>query len=568
MGYTIQNFEDGKILTAKELNHIESGIKSLESEIISSNNSKYATEYTAAEDELVGKVRDNVDGNTIIFLLVTDTHVTNVASFEQANVCRKIAERIGVNAIVHLGDMIDEHVKEGDDGSLDRLMRYMEYTNYSNIPFLHAIAHHEKYGTVIYPSNESDFEYYLTNDQVAGQTIKQYDKYLSATRDKNNIFNYYIDFIHQSLRCIFIDSVYMRWGFDENTINWVSKVLSETNENMSVMFFAHVPCLAKANFRNTLVNESLMLDVLNGFVDNGGCILGYSHGHIHGDNIVEGKEVKFPIIATTCCVNRGMSADSTSPKYNENLIYYSDRSGINKYAIDILCIHPDKKKLNYFRFGVGSDREVDSIYYNRYNITGNVTNGTIPENLTIKEDSTMDIDIIPNIGYLYPTNADLIVVENAQLVSYNNDNGKLTINNATGNVIITCECEKINGNIVNIETGNYAISGTNGAASSLASRAATIDFFTNSDVDIIYSNNNITEWYVYLYDKDGVFLGLLNSNKDGITSKEKGDYFIGNNSDIVNISIFDNEYKFKVCGYSGNGSGSITDTNLWTFIKL
>ena len=101
--------------------------------------SKYATAFTAAEDELVAKVRDNVDAKTVVFLLMSDTHASDAATYEQSAVARKLAERIGVDAIVHLGDMIDENPKSGNDGSMDRLMKYMEGTAASNIPFLHAI---------------------------------------------------------------------------------------------------------------------------------------------------------------------------------------------------------------------------------------------------------------------------------------------------------------------------------------------------------------------------------------------------------------------------------------------
>ena len=187
---------------------------------------KYATAFTAEEDALVAKVRDDVDAKTVVFLLISDTHAADDASYEQAVIARKLAEKVGADAIVHLGDMIDENPKSGNDGSLDRLMRYMDGTASSSIPFLHAIGHHEKYGSVIYPSNEADFEYYLTNDQVAGLTVRRYDRHLNAVRDAKNVFNYYVDFDYQQLRCIFVDSVYMRWGFDENTISWTQAAVN------------------------------------------------------------------------------------------------------------------------------------------------------------------------------------------------------------------------------------------------------------------------------------------------------------------------------------------------------
>ena len=366
---------------------------------------KYATAFTAEEDALVAKVRDNIDAKTVVFLLISDTHASDDASYEQAAIARKLAEKVGADAIVHLGDMIDENPKSGKDGSLDRLMRYMDGTSSSNIPFLHAIGHHEKYGSVIYPSNEADFKYYLTNDQVAGLTVRRYDRHLNAVRDPRNIFNYYVDFDYQQLRCIFVDSVHMRWGFDENTISWTRETINSAPEGYKLIFFSHVPCLAKANFRNTLVNEEPMLDMLNECTDAGRTILGWSHGHLHGDNVVHSNETTFPIVATTCNINRGTSKDSTSPKYDSNLVYYKTRTTgtIDQYAMDILCIHPDEGKLHYFRFGVGKDRIVSSSNTGEYpslgesvyveTSIGGITGATgIDNGATIRSRSTYRFD--------------------------------------------------------------------------------------------------------------------------------------------------------------------------------
>ena len=324
--------------------------------------SKYATAFTDAEDALVAKVRDNIDAETVVFLLMSDTHASNDATYAQSTVARKLAERIGADAIVHLGDMIDENPKSGTDGSLDRLMRYMEGTAASNIPFLHAIGHHEKYGSVIYPANEADFKYYLTNNLVAGITVRGYDKHLHAVRDAANVFNYYVDFDFQQLRCIFVDSVYMRWGMDEHTISWIKDTVNDTPEDYKIMFFSHVSPVAKANFKNELVNESLLQNMLNEGIEPGHTILGWAHGHTHADNVVYCDEVDFPVIGTACSIDEGDSKGANSPKYDQNLVFYSDRKAgtLNQYLIDVLCINPSTGMLKYFRFGAGKDRLVDA----------------------------------------------------------------------------------------------------------------------------------------------------------------------------------------------------------------
>lgn len=455
--------------------------------------SKYATAFTDAEDALIAKVRDNIDAETVVFLLMSDTHASNEATYAQSAVARKLAERIGVDAIVHLGDMIDENPKSGTDGSLDRLMRYMEGTAASNIPFLHAIGHHEKYGSVIYPANEADFKYYLTNNLVAGITVRGYDKHLHAVRDAANVFNYYVDFDFQQLRCIFVDSVYMRWGMDEHTIAWIKDTINNTPEDYKIMFFSHVSPVAKANFKNELVNEDLLQNMLNECRESGHTILGWAHGHTHADNVVYCDEVDFPVIGTACSVNWGDSKGSNSPKYDQNLVFYSDRKAgtLNQYLVDVLCIKPSTGMLNYFRFGAGKDRIVDALN---------------PE---------------PSVGQS-----------------------------------------------VYIETAIGGIAGATGIQNTASIRSRSV-YFTTKEANLVYSAGG--EWYLYAYSGDN-YVGILQDDGTfGFTSDTSSDRTM-RPGEKLDLRIFDENYRFRVCGYpdASNSSKKVTDSSkdMWSFFLM
>jgi hypothetical protein len=121
--------------------------------------------------------------------------------------------------------------------------------------------------------------------------------------------------------------------------------------------------VAKANFRNELVNENLLQNMLKECTESGRTILGWSHGHTHADNVVYCDEVDFPVIGTACSINEGDSKGANSPKYDQNLVFYSDRTAgtLNQYLVDVLCINPSTGMLKYFRFGAGKDRIVDAL---------------------------------------------------------------------------------------------------------------------------------------------------------------------------------------------------------------
>lgn len=75
--------------------------------------------------------------------------------------------------------------------------------------------------------------------------------------------------------------------------------------------------------------------------------------------------------------------------------------------------------------------------------TGTITNGTKSGDTMIIAGESRTIQFVPNTHYTYPLTTDSITVTNATIVSYNADNGRLVINDATGNVVISADCQFI-----------------------------------------------------------------------------------------------------------------------------
>lgn len=114
MSYTKQNFEDGQVLTADHLNHIETGIETAHNLAGSMADRDTAPDYIVAEAERVAQNVQNVrTARTLVFPALTDLHLyegnaTHDASLSSAKYAgmgiREMKKRIGMDGVVLLGD--------------------------------------------------------------------------------------------------------------------------------------------------------------------------------------------------------------------------------------------------------------------------------------------------------------------------------------------------------------------------------------------------------------------------------------------------------------------------------
>lgn len=168
---------------------------------------------------------------------------------------------------------------------------------------------------------------------------------------------YYVDFEEQKLRCLFLYSFdhfqKIRYGFPAEEVEWVERVLSDTPEDFSVIVFAHVPLLAKMHFWSDRIrNSEGMKKAFDEYVQKGGMILGYVHGHNHADQ-VEYTE-NFPIIAVGCA-----KCEDFKDKKPEGSITYDRKMGTASQELwDVMVIDTKGKKIDFVRFGAGEDRTV------------------------------------------------------------------------------------------------------------------------------------------------------------------------------------------------------------------
>lgn len=305
----------------------------------------FAREIQKTADTVLEKT---CSGKSLVFALVADSHYVVNGTWENTvNNIKGVSEKVGgVDGIIHLGDL--------QDGMLDkRSCRRISAQCISDLravcePVYFAVGNHD---TNYFKGNPQ----WLTEEEQYGIFGRWNDQYVN--REGMNPF-YYVDYDHVGLRMIFLSSFNhrekIRYGFPEEELLWLDKVLEGTPLGYKVLVFCHDAPLARLDYwASEIRNGEKLTCLLEAYhAKPGRSVLGYIHGHTHADYIYQ--ERNFPIISIGCskCEYFPDKKPEGSTRYERKL------GGVTQDLWDILIITPDKGKLDFIRFGAGIDRTV------------------------------------------------------------------------------------------------------------------------------------------------------------------------------------------------------------------
>ena len=291
--------------------------------------------YTEEIKKTVDSIWKCKKESSLIFALLTDSHyVINGGWEDSISNLRAVHESVGFNALIHLGDLTDgltplEVTREYAGKVLDDLHSL-------EIPVYLAIGNHDSnyfHGNPEWMTQKEQSLFYLQREEPW----------------------YFIDFEKQKLRCLFLYSFdhkeEIRYGFPEAEVEWVEKTLEETSIDYDVMVFSHVPLLPEMHYWSDRIrNSSQLKQKLDDYVQKGGRILGYVHGHNHADQIVYTDF--FPIISIGC----SKCEDFKDKKPAEAVTYDRKMGTVTQELWDTLIVN--KGKISFIRFGAGEDRVI------------------------------------------------------------------------------------------------------------------------------------------------------------------------------------------------------------------
>lgn len=286
-------------------------------------------------------------GKSLVFALMSDSHyVVNGTWDDTIENLSRMNQEVGFDGIIHLGDL--------QDGMLDKKMCRRISTKCINElrdicePLYLAIGNHD---TNYFKGNSE----WLTEEEQYGIYGRFQDKYV--IREGTESY-YYVDYAHVKFRMVFLSSFdhkeQVRYGFPEKEVQWLKRILWQTPEEYQVLVFSHDAPLARLDYWASDIRngEALMLVLEEYHNSPGKNVLGYIHGHTHADYVY--TERSFPIISVGCskCEYFPDKKPEGAKRYMRKL------DDVTQELWDVLIITPEKKSLEFVRFGAGEDRSV------------------------------------------------------------------------------------------------------------------------------------------------------------------------------------------------------------------
>lgn len=304
----------------------------------------YLDEIKVTAEEASKKVDKE---KSLVFCLLSDSHCTvNGTWHTTMKNIKLLSENIKLDGIIHLGDLQDgmldkEMCRRITKSCIDDMCRI-------NSRLYLAIGNH-------------DTNYFHENPEWL-TVEEQYDLYgkfndLYVNREGINGY-YYVDFENVKLRMIVLTSFdrnqKLRYGFSDEEVEWVRKTLTDTSEGYKVMVLSHDAPLARLDYwASEIRNGDRLMEILEAFHNESGKeILAFIHGHTHADFVY--NERSFPIISIGCS-----KIEYFPDKKPEGAVRYMRKlDDLTQELWDVLIVTPEKRELNFVRFGAGEDRTI------------------------------------------------------------------------------------------------------------------------------------------------------------------------------------------------------------------
>ncbi|OOM79967.1 metallophosphoesterase [Clostridium sp. BL-8] len=282
---------------------------------------------------------------SLVLCVLSDSHVTINGTWKYTiHNIKSINRKVSFNGIVHLGDLTDGMVSA--DVTRKYAQKIINDLREINVPLYIAIGNHDTNyfnGNLESFSEKEQYEIYQ----------KHSEKYVN--RDFQKLY-YFSDFNDVSLRCIFLTSFdhneKLRYGFPDEELIWLKKVLDTTPTGYSIIVFSHEAPLSILDYwTDEIRNGDKLMSILEEYhLCENRKIMAFIHGHTHADYIYTQKV--FPIVSIGCS-----KCEYFTDKKPEGAITHKRKlNTVSQELWDTLIITPSENKIDFVRFGAGVDR--------------------------------------------------------------------------------------------------------------------------------------------------------------------------------------------------------------------
>lgn len=303
--------------------------------------------YSEEMADTIAKIRALQTEPNLTFFVVTDIHsyfVSGAETLYKTSVVnmRNLLKEIPCDGVINLGDSIEGYPSD---------TTAMEYGNLVSNEF-------RKIGIPYYSviGNHDDNRYHNSTNNDRLTVAERYQVFVNPTRivtaDATGL-NWYIDYPEFKLRMIALNSVSdYTYKYSDDTCTWFSSVLGSVPAGYEVLLLVHTAPVGAWNYNDTTpTNSSTIATALTNF--SGAKFVLCGHNHV--DNTYT---TPWPGI-TLCCEKFENSSVPVNPLWPEGAVKPLRTLGTATEDLWTIAVYrPNAGKVNFVRFGAGSDYEL------------------------------------------------------------------------------------------------------------------------------------------------------------------------------------------------------------------
>lgn len=279
---------------------------------------------------------------TVTVALLGDTHYAVNGTFaDTENMIKAVHELSPYDAIVHLGDLTDGLVSKRV--TAEYAGRVIQGLRRCEVPLYITIGNH-------------DTNYFGGNPEPLDKR-EQISLYGGSALDRKTPW-YYVD-MGENLRFLFLSSFDagrpVRYGFEEEQLDWVKETLKNTEAGKKVIIFCHDAPAAELDYWSFYIwNGEKLLRILEEYqAGEGHHILAYIYGHTHADYVC--GRFDFPVLSLGCAKCEYF----TDKKPPGSFTQARKPDTVTQELWDVMVVDTEKERLHLIRFGAGEDRHID-----------------------------------------------------------------------------------------------------------------------------------------------------------------------------------------------------------------
>ena len=299
--------------------------------------------------DTIGKVRGYQSEPNLTLFVVTDIHSYYVSGMETLykttiNNMRTLLKSVPCDGVVNLGDSIEGYTYASTAQNYGNLVSN-EFRKIE-VPYYSIIGNHD-----------DNREHNLSSAERLS-VPQRYQVFVNPTRRvvaSADGLNYYVDFDEFKIRTVCLNSVSdYTYKYTTDTCIWFSNVALDTPDGYGIILCTHVAPVGAWNYNNTTpTNSATIVSALDTYAESKD-VIGIICGHNHVDDVFTS-----PHHGITLCCEKFENENGDPSKWPEGSVKPTRTAGT--YTEDcwtVAIIRPNSRKINFVRFGSGSDYEI------------------------------------------------------------------------------------------------------------------------------------------------------------------------------------------------------------------